>query len=178
MRVKRSAGRFAERRSGEQELKARWRNLMPELLDLFGNASKVVRAVTDAALREHGLRLGQDHLLAALWRRDGQTPGEIAAALLVTTPAITKGATVLEKSGLLERRADDRDNRLVRLWLTEKGRALQGPVKEARVQVEERLTAALSGAEAEALAHGLEKLLAAGRDILAPRQEAIQREKA
>jgi DNA-binding MarR family transcriptional regulator len=144
---------------------------MPELLDLFGNTSKVVRAVTDAALREHGLRLGQDHLLAALWRRDGQTPGEIAAALLVTTPAITKGATALEKSGLLERRADDRDNRLVRLWLTEKGRALQEPVKEARMLVEERLTTTLSSAEMEALVRSLKKLLVAGSDILTPRHE-------
>jgi DNA-binding MarR family transcriptional regulator len=156
----------------EYELKAfALENLMPELLDLFGNTSKVVRAVTDAALREHGLRLGQDHLLAALWRRDGQTPGEIAVALLVTTPAITKGATVLEKSGLLERRADDRDNRLVRLWLSEKGRALQRPVEETRLRVEERLTAALSSAEMEALVRSLEKLLGAGGDILRPRHE-------
>lgn len=159
-------------RAHEQELKAfALENLMPELLDLFGNTSKVVRAVTDAALRDHGLRLGQDHLLAALWRRDGQTPGEIAVALRVTTPAITKGATVLEKSGLLERRADDRDNRLVRLWLSEKGRALQRPVEETRLQVEERLTTALSSAEMKALVRSLEKLLVAGSDILAPRHE-------
>jgi DNA-binding MarR family transcriptional regulator len=149
---------------------------MPELLDLFGNTSKVIRAVTDTALREHGLRLGQDHLLAALWRRDGQTPGEIATALLVTTPAITKGATVLEKSGLLERREDDRDNRLVRLWLTEKGCALQKPVQEKRKQVEERLATALSGAELQTLVHSLEKLLVAGSDILSPRHEIDGRE--
>jgi DNA-binding MarR family transcriptional regulator len=149
---------------------------MPELLDLFGKTSKVVRAATDAALREHGLRLGQDHLLAALWRSDGQTPGEIATAILVTTPAITKGATVLEKLGLLERRADDQDNRLVRLWLTEKGRALQKPVQETRLQVEERLARALSSAEMEALMHSLEKLLVAGTEILMPRDETDRHE--
>jgi DNA-binding MarR family transcriptional regulator len=163
--------------SDEQGLKAlALEILMPELLDLLGNTSKVVRAVTDTALREHGLRFGQDHLLAALWARDGQTPGEIAAAIHVTTPAITKGATVLEKAGLLERRADDRDNRLVRLWLTEKGRALEKPVKEARLQVGEWLTTAFSSAEMEALVHGLEKLLVAGSDILTPRHEIDERE--
>ncbi len=149
---------------------------MPELLDLFGNTTKLVRAVTDAALREHGLRLGQDHLLATLWRRDGQTPGEIAVALRVTTPAITKGATVLEKLGLLERRPDERDNRLVRLWLTEKGRALQVPVKEKRRQIEERLTSTLSSGEVKALARTLEKMRATASDILTSRQETDEEE--
>ena len=144
---------------------------MPELLDLFGNTTKLVRAVTDAALREHGLRLGQDHLLATLWRRDGQTPGEIAVALHVTTPAITKGATVLEKLRLLERRSDERDNRLVRLWLTEKGRALQVPVKQTRLRIEERLISTLSSSEVKTLARSLEKMLATASDILASQDE-------
>ena len=63
---------------------------MPEFLDLHGKTTKVVRAAADAALRRHGLRLGQDHLLAALWEQDGRTPGEVAAATSVTTPAVTK----------------------------------------------------------------------------------------
>jgi DNA-binding MarR family transcriptional regulator len=37
-------------------------------------------------MRRHGLHLGQNYLLAVLWERDGSTPGEIAAALNVTTP--------------------------------------------------------------------------------------------
>jgi DNA-binding MarR family transcriptional regulator len=147
-------------------------NFMSELLGLYGSTSKVVRAVTDAALRQHGLRLGQDHLLAALWRLDGQAPGELAAALHVTTPAITKGATVLEKSGLLERRNDDRDNRLVRLWLTDKGRALQEPVKEARLKVEAKLTEALSKKEKDLFAISLAKILAAGSEFLTASNDA------
>lgn len=137
---------------------------MPELLDLYGSASKVVRAATDAALRRHGLQLGQDHLLAALWTRDGQTPGEIAAALRVTTPAITKGATVLERAGLLQRRGDARDNRLVRLWLTDAGRALEEPVRETRRRVEAALTRAFSPGEKQAFANCLAKIISAGSD--------------
>src|SRR3954453_7233170 len=88
---------------------------VPEFLDLHGRATKAIRAAADAAVRRHGLRLGQDHLLAALWAEDGRTPGEIAAAVNVTTPAVTKLATRLADSGLLERRPDPHDNRLVRL---------------------------------------------------------------
>ena len=87
---------------------------MPDFLDLHGKTNKAVRAAVDAALRRHGLRLGQDHLLAALWEQDGRSPGEIAAATNVTTPAVTKVAARMVDAGLLDRRRDERDNRLVR----------------------------------------------------------------
>jgi DNA-binding MarR family transcriptional regulator len=127
-------------------------------LDLYGATSKSVRAATDLALRRHGLRLGQDHLLAQLWEQDGRTPGEIARAVGVSTPAVTKTATVLGKQGLLVRRADNRDNRLVRLWLTDAGRALQPAVEREREAVEAALTAELSGVERKHLTSALNKI--------------------
>jgi DNA-binding MarR family transcriptional regulator len=141
---------------------------MAELLDLYGRTTKVVRAATDAALRRHGLRLGQDHLLAQLWDEDGRTPGEVAAAMGVTTPAVTKGATVLEKAGLLTRRPDPKDNRLVRLWLTEAGQTLREPVKRARHEVEEALLSGLSPREVAQLRRILEKVQRAATDLASP----------
>src|SRR4051795_6998948 len=98
--------------------------VVPEFLDLHSKTTKALRAVADAAIRRHGLRLGQDHLLAALWEQDGRTPGEIAAATNVTTPAVTKVQARMVEAGLITRRRDERDNRLVRLYLTDAGRAL------------------------------------------------------
>ena len=142
---------------------------MPEFLDLHGQTAKVVRGAADAALRRHGLRLGQDHLLAALWERDGRTPGEIATAVAVTTPAVTKVAARLAEAGLLVRRRDDRDNRLVRFWLTGAGRALQGPVEAERQLLEDKLTADLSGLEREHLLSALAKIRqSAGRLLDGP----------
>ena len=113
---------------------------MPELLDLHGKTSKAIRAAVDGSLRRHGLRLGQDHLLAALWEEDGRTPGEIAAAAGVTTSAVTKVTAGLIEAGLVTRSRDERDNRLVRLWLTEAGRALREPVQAERRVIEEMIT--------------------------------------
>jgi DNA-binding MarR family transcriptional regulator len=141
---------------------------MTELLELYGRTTKVVRAATDAALRGHGLRLGQDHLLAQLWDEDGRTPGEVAAAMGVTTPAVTKGATVLEKAGLLVRRADRKDNRLVRLWLTEAGQALRRPVEQARREVEQALLRELDPGEVEQFRRILEKVQHAAIGMAAP----------
>ena len=139
---------------------------MAELLDLYGVTSKSVRAATDLALKRHGIRLGQDHLLGQLWERDGQTPGEIAKAVGVSTPAVTKTANVLSKQGLLVRRADEHDNRLVRLWLTKDGRALQHAVERERAGGGAALTAELAGGERKHLAAALTKINRAAPTLL------------
>ena len=131
---------------------------MPEFLDLHGRTSKALRALAEAGMRRHGLHLGQNHLLAALWQRDGCTPGEIAAALNVTTPTVVKMATRMSAAGLLTRRRDDRDNRLVRLWLTDAGRALQEPIEAERRLLEEKVTADLTETERAHLMTALEKI--------------------
>ena len=139
---------------------------MPELLDLHGKATKAIRAAADAAMRRHGLRLGQDHLLAALWEQDGRTPGEIAAATSVTTPAVTKVSTRLVAAGLLTRRRDGRDNRLVRLWLTDAGSALREPVEAERRLLEEKITENLTPAEREHLMSALAKVYQSAGELL------------
>jgi MarR family transcriptional regulator, organic hydroperoxide resistance regulator len=131
---------------------------MPEFLDLHGKTTKVLRAAADAGMRRHGLHLGQNLLLAALWERDGATPGEIAAALNVTTPTVVKMATRMTAAGLLTRRRDDRDNRLVRLWLTDAGRALQKPIETERRLLEDKVTADLTDTEREHLMSALAKI--------------------
>jgi DNA-binding MarR family transcriptional regulator len=140
---------------------------VPEFLDLHSKTNKALRAAADAAVRRHGLRLGQDHLLAALWERDGRTPGEIAAAVNVTTPAVTKTAARLAETGLLVRRGDDRDNRLVRFWLTDAGRALREPIEAERRSLEDAVTANLTKPEREHLLSALAKIHRSASDLLA-----------
>jgi MarR family transcriptional regulator, organic hydroperoxide resistance regulator len=124
---------------------------MPEFLDLHGRTSKALRALTETEMRRHGLHFGQDLVLAVLWERDGRTPGEVAAALHVTTPTIVKMATRMAAAGLLTRRRDHQDNRLVRLWLTEAGLALKEPVRAARQTLEDKVTADLTKTELQSL---------------------------
>jgi DNA-binding MarR family transcriptional regulator len=139
---------------------------VPEFLDLHGRTNKLLRAAADATVRRHGIHLGQDHLLAALWERDGRTPGEVAAAVNITTPAVTKAATRLAEAGLLVRRPDDQDNRLVRLWLTDAGRALREPIEAARRSLEDTVTADLTAAERKHLLSALAKIHRAAGELL------------
>jgi DNA-binding MarR family transcriptional regulator len=139
---------------------------VPEFLDLHGKTTKVVRAVAEAAMQRHGLHLGQNHLLAVLWERDGRTPGEIAAAVSVTTPAVVKMATRMAEAGLISRRRDDRDNRLVRLWLTDEGRALQEPIEAERRYIEAKVTEQLTATEREQLLTALAKVYRSAGELL------------
>jgi DNA-binding MarR family transcriptional regulator len=131
---------------------------VPEFLDLHSQTTKALRAVSDRVMRNHGLHLGQNYVLAELWERDGQTPGEIAASLRVTPPTITKAASRMEHADLVERRPDESDNRLVRLWLTEAGRALRDPIEAELASLEAEVVASLSKNERANLIKALEKV--------------------
>ncbi len=140
---------------------------MPEFLDLHGKTNKLVRALAEAAMRRHGIHLGQDHLLAALWARDGRTPGEIADALHVATPTVVKMATRMESAGLIARRRSEReDTRLVRLWLTKAGRALRKPIEAERRLLENEVTADLTEIERKYLIKGLAKIMRSASALL------------
>jgi MarR family transcriptional regulator, organic hydroperoxide resistance regulator len=133
-----------------------------EFVTLFTRASKLMRAAADEAYSRHGVRLGQNLVLAALADEDGLTPGELAERLQVTTPTIVKMATRMETAGLLRRTRDHKDARLVRLYLTDRGRAAHGPIEDERLRLQERALAGLSDAEQReldaALAHVIRNL--------------------
>ncbi|MFE3194422.1 MarR family winged helix-turn-helix transcriptional regulator [Nocardia sp. NPDC059240] len=137
-----------------------------DFLDLHGRTSKALRALADRDMRRLGLHLGQNHVLAVLWERDGRTPGEMAAALNVATPTVVKMATRMTAAGLLERRRDDRDNRLVRLWLTDRGRDLREPVEADRKALSDAVTADLTDTERAHLMSALAKINRAAAELL------------
>ena len=144
---------------------------MPEFLDLHSKTTKALRALAEEVMQRHGLYLGQNHLLAALWEKDGATPGEIAAALHVTTPTIVKMATRMSAAGLLIRRRDEKDHRLVRLWLTDAGRALRKPIEAERRLMDEKLTANLTPAERKHLLTALTKIHQTASNLVSKRTE-------
>jgi MarR family transcriptional regulator, organic hydroperoxide resistance regulator len=88
------------------------------------------KALLAGGLDRHGLHLGQEFYLAQLWREDGITSADLAARTGVSAPAVTKVVGGLERAGLVRRERDAADARLVRVWLTEAGRALREPVTE------------------------------------------------
>ena len=72
-----------------------------------------------------GLTYPQYIAMVALWQKDDQTVGEIGQRLLLESNTLTPLLKRLEAAGLVQRRRDSRDERMVRVALTDQGRALR-----------------------------------------------------
>jgi DNA-binding MarR family transcriptional regulator len=108
---------------------------------------KAHRGNVGELLSEVGLHVGQEMVLIELWETDGLRGGELAERLGVEPPTVTKMLRRLERCGLVERRQDPQDARSFRVYLTEEGRVLEGPVARCWERVEERTFAGMSVGE-------------------------------
>ena len=88
---------------------------------LLAQVSQTFRSVSDAFTDQVDIPRGQATLLCVVARRDGQTQTEIAEQLSVQGATVTNMLQRLEEAGLVVRRRDPEDNRLVRVYLTEAG---------------------------------------------------------
>lgn len=133
-------------------------------MTLFTQAAKLFREAADDAMSRHGVRVGQHIVLTVLWEHDGLTPGEIAHRLGTSTPTIVNTATRMEEAGLVVRRPDPADARLVRLYLTPRARSVRESVRDARAALERQVTATLTPAELDHLRSSLTKIIAQLRE--------------
>lgn len=72
-------------------------------------------------LQAQGVYPGQIPVLGLLACREGLSQKEIAEKLGIKPPTVNVSVRRLEKTGLLFRRADEKDQRISRNYLTEKG---------------------------------------------------------
>lgn len=97
---------------------------------------------------EMGIGIAELGVLACLGERDGVTQQELTAALRVDPSMITRTVKEMERAhGWITRARDPQDNRLMRVYLTEAGRQRAASIPAHAMAIEDRLTAALSGAE-------------------------------
>ena len=89
--------------------------------------------------REVGLSAATWFLLAMLIDEDGISQGEVSHRFEVDPSRITRLAKRLEGEGLLLRKRDPEDNRVVRLHATEEGRRLIESRQERREGFEDRV---------------------------------------
>jgi DNA-binding MarR family transcriptional regulator len=127
-----------------------------ELILLITRTTVQIREATRRVLAGYGLQRPQNLVLDALFERDGLTPGEIAAHLEVSGPTAVKMAQRMEANGLVQRRRDDPDGRLVRVYLSARGREVQAPIQREIDRIAEHALAGVSPRSHETLRRTLE----------------------
>ena len=115
----------------------------------------------DRELSPLGLGTGRYPYLFGLYVEDGRTQQALADAVGTDKAGAARALARLERDGYVRRRSDPTDGRVLRVFLTPKGRRLRGLLEQAAAVTIERITAPLPPAERALFARLLRKLNAA-----------------
>jgi MarR family transcriptional regulator for hemolysin len=120
--------------------------------------SKAVGHAFNDALAVRGGSLSIWLILNALKSEPRRTQLELARAVGIEGPTMTRHLDGLEEAGLVERRRDPVDRRAVQVQLTRAGHALRGRLLKAVIAFNQQLRTGLSSDEIEALRRVLTQL--------------------
>ncbi|WP_430111495.1 MarR family winged helix-turn-helix transcriptional regulator [Paenibacillus sp. B1-33] len=103
--------------------------------------TQVVRAYNNEMMKkvqDVGIHPGQLPMLFLLSDQDGRSQKELVAKAKIKPATVTVMLNRLEKAGLIERRSDEEDLRVSRVYLLPKGKEAVGYVQEAVKEVEQQ----------------------------------------
>jgi DNA-binding MarR family transcriptional regulator len=126
----------------------------------LGAAARKLAKFYTQALASHSLTPSQLFLLRQLWFEDGLPLRDLGVRAQLDATSITWLVDQLEQASLVERKRNDTDRRIVRVWLTEAGRQTQTELAPALVRWEDTLHQGL-------LPHHTPDEIAAFRRVLA-----------
>ncbi len=130
------------------------------LFRAFGQALRLHRQFMARRLGETDLHPGQAACLGVLAHRDGIAQRDLAEALHIAPPTLSRMLQSMEKNGVVERRDDEADQRLSRVYMTDAGRTVAREMRAAMADHIPVAVAALSDDERVELARLLDKLSA------------------
>jgi DNA-binding MarR family transcriptional regulator len=107
----------------------------------------------------HEVRPSYGSVLVPLFEEDGLRMSELAVRAHLAKQTMTTMVRLVERAGLVERRADPSDARATRVFLTARGRRFQPVAERELAQLEARVVARLGERRAAALRASLAQLL-------------------
>jgi DNA-binding MarR family transcriptional regulator len=102
-----------------------------ELVNIFNGVVAEYKKCVDKIAQKFNLYVGQTDILLLLDERSGRSQKELANALGVSKATVGVSLRRMEAAGLVNRAADTRDARCVRVSLTDKGMAICNKCKAA-----------------------------------------------
>lgn len=111
---------------------------------LLSKAYQRAYAELKERLKPYGLTPVQQLVLAALWKEDGLTAGEIGKRIVLDSATLSGTLERMVAAGWINKEPDPDDRRAVRVRLTERGRALDEAVTQARWEANEALLSRLN----------------------------------
>lgn len=130
------------------------------VLDLLMRATHIYFQKSFRQLSSIGLHPGQPPLLWHISQEEGLSQRELARRLKVKPPTVNVSLQRLERAEHICRRQDEKDQRVSRVYLTEKGRALVGQIDAIMRDNEAQITQGFTEAEVCLLTRFLKQMIA------------------
>lgn len=105
---------------------------------VFLQMARVYFLISQSSLEKMELYPGQPQMLLALDKKNGRSQRELSDCLMVKPATITVMIKRLEKTGFVERKNDEKDQRISRVFLTKKGENICEVLKEMHANIEKQ----------------------------------------
>lgn len=115
--------------------------------ELLAQISQGYRHLSDRLMEQIGMHRAPAALLCRLFLQDGLTQSELAEQLSLQGASVTQVLQRMEEAGWVRRERDAEDNRLVRVYLTEKGREKERSITEQFMKLQETIFAGIAPRE-------------------------------
>ncbi len=126
---------------------------------LLGRVCRLVGRSRRMKLESIGLHHAQGMILAQLWHHhDGMSQRALAQGLHISPPTASNTLQRMERDGWIERRRDQDDQRVVRVYLTDKARSLHQEAHASFRELDQEMSSVLSAEEQEIFRESLLKV--------------------
>ncbi|AFJ01375.1 Organic hydroperoxide resistance transcriptional regulator [Methylophaga frappieri] len=99
------------------------------------SATNAITRVYRQLLADHDLTYTQYLVLLVLWEQDGVAVRDVMKRLRLDSGTLSPILKRLERGGLLTKKRNDSDERIVRIFLTKKSRDMQAEIADIQHQV-------------------------------------------
>lgn len=132
------------------------RRILPSMR--INEVSKLFRDIINREVEKQGTANSYRQLLFHLSHRDGVNQLELVRVTHLKAPTVSVTLKGMEHDGLVIRRQDENDARVVRVYLTEKGRQADDRIRDIHHELDMRMAEGISAEELDALVVTLTKM--------------------
>lgn len=115
--------------------------------------------VADQFMDQNNLYRGQSFMLMFLSKNEGLTHSNIARRMNFSPAAVTKVIKRLEKEGYLERRSDENDERISRVFLKPEGKSVIAGIRQSFKRLDDKTFKDFSDEDLEKFRDYLDRIL-------------------
>ncbi len=122
----------------------------------IGIISRKITKYYNRRFAPYGLKAQHFFILIYLWEKDGVKSKDLQDVLALESASLTGHIDRMEKAGFVKREYDPDDRRAIKIFLTEKGKAMQTTLKPIGIELKTSLRKGIPGLGVKIFKMGLE----------------------